>query len=115
MNLNIIAYGIYLIITASIILFVGKICFTNGKIFIETLLDKNKELANQINLILLVGYYLLNIGYCALTLINWNKIISNLDLINVLGQRISIIILLIGTLHYLNILLLNSLLKKTHN
>jgi len=113
MNLNIFAYIIYLIITAIIIIYVGNLCYTNGKIFIQNLLKKNKVLANQINKLMLIGYYLLNIGYCFATIISWEIIDTTLKLIEIVSFKISLIILIIAIMHYINIFMLNKYIHKT--
>ncbi len=112
MNLNIVAYIIYLLITAVIILYVGNVCFQNGKIFIHNLLQKNKVLADQINKLLLIGYYLLNIGYCSMTLVSWAVIETKLELFEILSYKVSVIILIIAVMHYINILVLNKYIHK---
>ena len=74
MNLNIIGYFIYLGITVFIILKVGKICYRNGNIYVAELIPNHADICQKINQVLLLAYYLLNIGYCAMTLISWQKI-----------------------------------------
>jgi hypothetical protein len=112
MNLNIIGYGIYLTLTTIIIYRVGNICHNNGNIFIKNLLKKDIELSIQINKILLIGYYLLNIGYSAITIIQWNQINTELILIETISKKISIIILTISILHYSNIYLIKKFIHK---
>lgn len=112
MNLNIIGYVIYLIITSVIIIKVGRICYQNGNIFVSELLPNHEDLCHKINQILLVGYYLLNLGYCAMTLISWEKILSTHQLIEVIAIKSAVIICTIATMHYINIVLLTKYIKK---
>lgn len=115
MNLNIIGYFIYLSITVFIILKVGKICYKNGNIYVAELIPNHADICQKINQILLLGYYLLNIGYCAMTLISWQKIISTTQLIETIGTKTAIIIFIISILHYLNIILLTKYIQKIIN
>lgn len=112
MNLNIIGYGIYLLITSIIILKVGRICYNNGNIFVSALIPQHEDLCHKTNQILLVGYYLLNLGYCAMTLISWQKIVSFNQLIEVIAYKSAIIVCTIAIMHYINILLLTKYIKK---
>lgn len=112
MNLNIIGYCIYLSITTIIILKVGRICYENGNVYVSTLIPNHEDLCHKINQILLVGYYLLNLGYCAMTLISWNKIISIPQLIEVISSKSAIIICTIAAMHYINIIILTKYIKK---
>lgn len=112
MNLNIIGYFIYLIITSIIVLKVGRICYNNGTIFVSVLLPNHDDLCHKINQILLVGYYLLNLGYCAMTLISWEKIVSTQQLIEIIALKSAIIIGPIATMHYINIIIITKYIKK---
>ncbi|MEC4004520.1 hypothetical protein OX283_007615 [Flavobacterium sp. SUN052] len=112
MNLNIIGYLIYLTITSLIIVKVGRICYQNGNIFVSELIPNHEEMCHKINQILLIGYYLLNLGYCAMTLISWEKILSFHQLIEVISFKSAIIICTIATMHYFNIIILTKYIKK---
>ena len=112
MNLNIIGYIIYLLITTFIIIRVGKICYKNGNVFVAQLIPEHEDLCLKTNQILLIGYYLLNIGYCAMTLISWEKIIFFNQLIEVIAYKSAIIICTIATMHYVNIMVLTKKNKK---
>ena len=112
MNLNIIAYLIYFSITGIIIVKVGRICYNNGNIFVSQLIPNHEDLCHKINQLLLVGYYLLNIGYCAITIISWEQIESITQLIEVITSKSAFIIIAIAVMHYINIILLTNYIKK---
>jgi hypothetical protein len=112
MNLNIIGYLIYLSLTGIIIIKVGRLCYDNGNIFVSQLIPNHEELCHQINKMLLIGYYLLNLGYCAMTIISWEKINTANQLIEIIATKSAIIILTIGFMHYINIILLTKYIKK---
>ncbi|MCC9061860.1 hypothetical protein [Flavobacterium piscisymbiosum] len=112
MNLNIIGYFIYLGVTVFIILKVGKICYKNGNIFVAELIPNHADICQKINQVLLMAYYLLNIGYCAMTLISWQKISSSAQLIETIGVKTAIIIFIISILHYFNIIILTKYIHK---
>ena len=115
MNLNILGYAIYLIITTLIIVKVGKICYKNGTVFVSSLLPNHEELCHQTNKILLLGYYLMNIGYCAMTLISWNKILSIENLVEIIAHKTALIIGAIALMHYLNIFIITKYIQKLIN
>jgi hypothetical protein len=112
MNLNIIGYFIYLGITVFIILKVGKICYRNGNIYVLELIPNHADICQKINQVLLLAYYLLNIGYCAMTLISWQKIQSFPNLVETIGTKTAIIIFIISLLHYFNIIILTKYIHK---
>lgn len=112
MNLNIVGYIIYLSITILIILKVGKICYKNGNIYVSELIPNHKDICHKLNQVLLMAYYLLNIGYCAMTLISWQKIISTSQLIETISIKTAVIIFIISVLHYLNIIIITKYIQK---
>ena len=63
MNYIIITYSFYLAITIALTVWVARTLFKNGKVFLIDIFHGNKELADSVNNLLLVGFYLINIGY----------------------------------------------------
>lgn len=91
---------------------VGKICYTNGNVFVLALIPEHKALCIKINQLLLLGYYLLNIGYCAMALVFWDTIFTFPQMVEVLIFKIGIIVLIIAIMHYINIVLLTKYIQK---
>ncbi|UUC46929.1 hypothetical protein [Flavobacterium cerinum] len=112
MNYNIIAYLIFLSLMIFIIFRIGKICYRNGNIFVATLLPGHIELCQRINKLLLIGYYLINIGYCAVTIANWQTILSIQILIEVLTYKAAIILFMLAVLHYANLFIIKNYVQK---
>ena len=112
MNLNILGYLIYLTITAIVIFKVGKICYTNGNVFVAQLIPNHEDLCLKINQVLLIAYYLFNLGYCAITLIQWKKITTYIQLFETITFKTAIIIIAIALLHYFNIFIITNQVKK---
>ncbi len=107
MNLNVWAYCIYIGFTLIITVIVGWKCHKNGIYFIIDCV-KDASIAHAINNLLLVGYYLLNIGYAIRTISGWDVITSVPNLLDVLTFRLALIILLLAIVHYVNIALLSA-------
>jgi hypothetical protein len=112
MNLNMIGYVIYLLVTALIIARVGKICYRNGNVYVAQLIPDHVDLCQKVNGILLVGYYLLNLGYCAMTLMQWQQIRSTTELVETVALRTAVIVCVISILHYINIFLVTKYVNK---
>ncbi len=112
MNYNILAYFIYFIVTTATVIKVGIICYTNGNTFVANLLPDDLELSKKINTTLLVGYYLLNLGYCATTLISWTTITNSQELIEMVCAKTATILFIIGILHYINIISIIKFIKS---
>ncbi|MGR3790610.1 hypothetical protein ACUXZJ_06840 [Flavobacterium sp. TN-1] len=111
-NYNLIGYTFFLIIIIFIIAVVGKICYKNGNVYVNELIPNHADLCVQINKTLLVGYYLVNIGYSAMTLIWWNEIITIQQLIETLALKIATIAFILSFLHYSNLYILTNYVQK---
>ena len=106
MNYNITAYFIYLSMTIFIIVFVGKYFYRNGRIFILSLMKDDAVTTDHLNNILLVAYYLFNIGYAFVKLRFWQKI-ENMDmLISSIANNMSVLIFILASTHYMNMILI---------
>ena len=62
MTTTAITYTIYTILSLALTVWVGRTLFSNGRIFIIDSFNGNIEMADAVNKLLLVGFYLLNIG-----------------------------------------------------
>lgn len=112
MNYNIPAYMIYLALMIFIIVYVGKLFYRNGRVFILSLFRNNAMLTDHVNHLLLVAYYLFNIGYAFFTLRQWESIENIQSLIAVIAANMGVLIFILAITHYLNMFLIYYLSKK---
>ncbi|AFD07923.1 hypothetical protein [Solitalea canadensis] len=113
MNYIVLTYLIYLPIAACLTIWVGNTLFKNGKVFLVDIFQQNKELADAVNKLLLVGFYLLNIGYAVWAMKVFDNIVTTQGVIEVLSEKIGAIILVLGVVHFTNIIALYKLRKRT--
>lgn len=100
--MNTLAYIIYLSLTYLITVHAGLIFYRNGKVYILQLLDGDENLTSFINKMLLTGYYLLNLGYTALSIRSWNTIITWDQLIATVVMLTGKIMLILSLIHFMN-------------
>ena len=112
MNYNLIAYCFYFVCMAVVIIKVGQRCHLNGVHFIRQILPHDHGLADRLNNLLLIGYCLINIGYVLYTIASWEALSGFRAIVEALSYRISIILLLLGVLHFFNIFFITKLLKR---
>lgn len=112
MNSNIIAYIVYLVLMIYIIYWLGRLFHSNGRVFILQMFKGDTGFADTTNNILLVAYYLFNMGYAFLKLRNWETIRTPAQLIDSIAGNIGILILILALTHYFNMLLIYFLAKK---
>ena len=111
--MNSLAYLIYLPITLYITIVVGKAFFTQGRVFLYYLFQDPKR-CDEINKLLLAGYYLLNGGYAFLAVYGWKNIETYEQLIAETAWRISLIVIGLALMHYFNMIILYFLSQKAN-
>ncbi|MEO3406586.1 hypothetical protein AAFN85_21910 [Mucilaginibacter sp. CAU 1740] len=65
----------------------------------------NQELADSVNKLLVVGFYLVNIGYMSLALKEYGNIANMQTVVEVLSYKVGWIILILGGMHFLNLII----------
>jgi len=105
MNYFILTYVVYLLVSIALTVWVAKVLFKNGRIFLVDIFHGNSELADSVNKLLVVGFYLVNIGYMSLALKEYGSIASMQVVVEVLSYKVGWIILILGGMHFLNLVI----------
>lgn len=108
---NILSYLLFLLVSSYITVDVGRRCYHAGKYYLEYLIH-DSQLCQTINRILLGCYYLINLGYIAVSLTSWEQVNSIGQLLAVTAVRIGNIVLILCILHYINVFTLYFLRKN---
>lgn len=106
MNLNLLAYILFFPAMMGLAVGVAQTCHRHGRPWMMGLFDDNDVLVDALNNILLVGCYLVNLGYIALVMAGWEEVTTMEQLLGSLGQHMATIILVLAGLHYQNIAVL---------
>lgn len=100
MNLNLITYTLYFSLMAIIILKVGWSFFKHGALYLYDLMGK--QTADALNRLLLVGYYLINLGFVAATLGFWPEIENWIEAMEMLAKNMGMLMISLGGMHFFN-------------
>lgn len=105
MNYFILTYAVYFLVSVALTIWVANVLFKNGRIFLVDIFRGNTELADSVNKLLVVGFYLINIGYMTLALKEAGTIPNIQVVVEVLSHKIGWIILILGGMHFLNLII----------
>ncbi|RHX88228.1 ankyrin repeat domain-containing protein [Leptospira stimsonii] len=105
-------YSAYLIISILMTVWVARTLFNNGRIFLVQMFNGEEKLADSINHLLIVGFYLINIGYISLSLTTSQKPLDLAECIEVLTTKVGIVLLILGAMHFFNLFLFAKFRKK---
>jgi hypothetical protein len=97
------SYVAYLAASVCLTIWVARTLHRNGRVFLVDAFGGNEALADSVNHLLVVGFYLINIGYVALALKNGNKPWDMATAIEVFSTKIGWVLLVLGAMHFFNL------------
>lgn len=112
MNLTVLAYVVYLAISVGLTVWVARTLSSNGRIFLADVLRGNAELADAVNRLLVVGFYLVNLGFVALYLKSADSIEDAREVFEALSVKIGVVLLVLGVMHLGNVYALNRIRRR---
>ncbi|MGW0855013.1 hypothetical protein [Streptomyces sp. NPDC002690] len=112
MDLTVVAYIIYLVVSVALTVWVARTLSRNGRIFIADVLKGNEKLADAVNHLLVVGFYLVNLGFVTLYLRNTDTIENARALFDALSPKIGVVLLVLGAMHLGNVFVLNRMRRR---
>jgi hypothetical protein len=98
----IVTYLVYIGVSLAITIWVGRTLHRNGRVFLVENFQGQERLADSINHLLLVGFYLVNIGFVSLALRYGIKPVDAVGAIEFLSTKIGLVIVILGIMHFFN-------------
>ena len=99
-------YAAYVALSLGITVWVGHTLSSNGLIFLVENFEGKEELARSVNHLLLVGFYLVNIGFMTLMLRYGGRPDGIVEAIEYLSTKIGFVVVLLGIMHFINMYML---------
>ena len=96
------AYALYLLIAIAITIWVAHTLSSNGEVFLIQCFGHNAVLARSTNHLLVVGFYLVNIGFITLTLSLGAEPTTIPETIRFLSSKVGLAVLVLGGMHFFN-------------
>ncbi len=104
-----ISYGAYLALSLAATIWVAKTLHASGRVFLVRAFHNDETLADSVNRLLVVGFYLINIGYVARAMQTGQVLESARDAIELVVGKVGLILLVLGAMHLLNLFVFNHL------
>ncbi|MFC9586125.1 hypothetical protein ACFVJ8_25335 [Streptomyces yangpuensis] len=112
MDLTVVTYVIYLLISIGLTVWVARTLSRNGRVFIGDVLHGNEKLADAVNQLLVVGFYLVNIGFVTLYLRSTEEVDTARALFEALSVKLGVVLLVLGVMHLGNVWALNRMRRR---
>ncbi|MGW0560279.1 hypothetical protein ACWDZ4_06525 [Streptomyces sp. NPDC003016] len=113
MDLTVVAYIAYLLISVALTIWVARTLSRNGRIFIASVLHGDEKLADAVNHLLVVGFYLVNLGFVALYLKAADGVENARGLFEALSVKLGVVLLVLGVMHLGNVWVLNKIRRRS--
>ena len=98
-------YLLYLATSVGLTVWVATTLSRNGLVFLEDVFADTR-LAKAVNHLLVMGFYLLNLGYVAVAMRSGARIPDAARALETLSYKIGFVLLVLGVLHVLNVFFL---------
>lgn len=112
MDYIVITYTLYLALSVGLTIWVARTLHKNGRIFLVDAFGQNAELADSVNHLLVVGFYLVNIGFVALFLRTAERITELRGVFELLSGKVGIVLLVLGFMHFFNLLVFHKIRRR---
>jgi hypothetical protein len=99
----VVTYLIYVLISVILTIWVARTLHKRGAIFLVDAFHGNAELAASVNHLLVVGFYLINIGFVSLALKTNAVIVTPRAAIEMLSDKLGWVMLILGGMHFFNL------------
>src|SRR5437660_11704344 len=96
-------YLAYLFISVALTIWVARTLHKNGRVFLVDSFLGNEPLADSVNHLLVVGFYLINIGYVTLALKYGGAAAGAQEALETLSTKIGLGLLVLGGMHFFNL------------
>ncbi len=100
-------YLVYLLISVNLTIWVARTLHKRGAIFLQDAFQGSAELAASVNHLLVVGFYLINIGFVSLALKSNAHIVTAREAIEMLSDKVGWVLLILGGMHFFNLFVLS--------
>jgi len=105
-------YLLYLGISLALTVWVARTLHKNGRIFLVDSFLGNEALADSVNHLLVVGFYLINIGFVSLALKYGEKATDVQTTLEILSTKVGLVLVVLGIMHFFNLFVFSKLRRR---
>lgn len=106
-------YLVYLCVSVLLTFWVARTLHKNGRRFLLDVFTGDAELADSVNHLLVVGFYLINFGFVLYTLKVGVRVLNTQTAIEVLADKLGGVTLFLGFMHFFNLYVFSRIRRRT--
>ena len=112
MNTSLYIYIACFVVSLCMTIWVARTLHKNGRIFLIDAFSGNQPMADSVNHLLVVGFYLINIGFILLFLRIGEKPTDLVQGVEYISTKLGIVMLVLGGMHFFNMFNFSKMRKK---
>lgn len=112
MNIVVATYIAYVALSVFLTVWVARTLHKNGRVFLIEVFHGDEKIADSVNHLLVVGFYLINLGYVTLALKIAQKFETVQEGIEALSWKIGLVLIVLGAMHFFNLYIFNRIHRK---
>jgi len=113
MTIGITTYLIYLTISIALTVWVARTLHKNGRVFLVDVFHGNEPLADSVNHLLVVGFYLINLGYVSLALKLGYEVETAQAGLEALSSKVGMVLVVLGGMHFFNLFVFSRMRRRS--
>jgi hypothetical protein len=115
MNVIVVTYIAYVLLSVLLTIWVAQTLHKNGRVFLIDVFNGNESLADSVNHLLVVGFYLINFGYVSLALKMSGAVETAQAGIEALSWKIGLVLIVLGGMHFFNLFIFSRIHRRPRN
>jgi hypothetical protein len=112
MDYTVASYAGYLPVATGVTIWVARTLSRNGKVFLADVFAGDEKLAEAVNQLLVVGFYLINLGFVMLWMKNSDVVNGTQGVFDALSLKLGLVLLILGVMHLGNVLVLSRIRRR---
>lgn len=112
MDLTVLTYLIYLLVSVVLTMWVARVLVKAGRVFLDAVFPGDESMPQAVNQLLVVGFYLVNLGFIALWLRKTGSVDTVQGVFSALSVDVGTVLLVLGVMHLGNVFVLNRLRRR---
>src|SRR6185295_12958068 len=93
-------------------IWVARTLHKNGRVFLVDVFHGNEALADSVNHLLVVGFYLINFGYVSLALKLGYNVATAQEGIEALSVKVGMVLIVLGGMHFFNLFIFSRMRRR---
>ncbi len=112
MNHTILGYSLYLSVSIALTIWVARTLHKNGKVFLVDAFHGREDMADSVNHLLVVGFYLINLGFITMALRNGIAPTTLEAVFVYVSTKVGLAMLVLGGMHFFNLFNFDKMRRK---